>query len=99
MYPGVIRTTGIIPEKRIILFFTAAIINSNCGWPGSSSTSIFEKDRTVIAIRKHVGADNALAGGGVGVGIYEAAQLGIVVAGLEVIEPGVSTFKCPRRPF
>ena len=35
-------------------------------------------------------ADNALAGGGVGVGVDEAAELGVVVAGLEVIELGVS---------
>ena len=44
-------------------------------------------------------ADNTLAGGGVGVGVYEAAELGIVVAGLEIIELGVSTFKCPIQPF
>ena len=44
-------------------------------------------------------ADNALAGGGVGVGIYEAAKLGIVVAGLEVIEPGVSNSPCSIGPF
>jgi len=36
-------------------------------------------------------ADDALAGGGVGVGVEEAAELGIVVAGLEVIEPGVAS--------
>ena len=36
-------------------------------------------------------ADNTLAGGGVGVGVYEAAELGIVVAGLEVIELGVDS--------
>ena len=40
-----------------------------------------------------------MAGGGVGVGVDEAAEFGIVVAGLEVIEPGVSTLKCPIRPF
>ena len=40
-----------------------------------------------------------MASGGVGVGVYEAAEFGIVVAGLEVIELGVSTFKCPIRPF
>ena len=34
-------------------------------------------------------ADNYLVGGGVGVGIQEAAELGVVVAGLEVIELGV----------
>jgi len=32
--------------------------------------------------------EDALAGGGVGVGIYEAAGGGVVIAGLEVIEAG-----------
>ena len=44
-------------------------------------------------------ADNTLAGGGVGVGVYEAAELGIVVAGLEIIELGVSNSPCPIGPF
>ena len=35
-------------------------------------------------------AEEALAGGGVGVGVYKAAGGGIVVAGLEIIEPGIS---------
>ena len=30
-----------------------------------------------------------MAGGGVGIGVDEAAELGVVVAGLEVIEPGI----------
>ena len=55
--------------------------------------------RVIIAIRKHVMADNSLAGGGVGVGVDEAAQLWIVVAGQEVIEPGVSWVKCLIQPF
>ena len=40
-----------------------------------------------------------MAGGGVGVGVYEAAELGVVVAGLEIIELGVSPLKCPIQPF
>ena len=36
-------------------------------------------------------ADDSLAGGGVGVGVDEAGKLGVVVAGLEVIEPGVAS--------
>ena len=44
-------------------------------------------------------ADDTLAGGGVGVSVDEAAEFGIVVAGLEVIEPGVSTVKCAIGPF
>ena len=54
------------------------------------ATGVYTINRIIIAIREHIAADNALAGGGVGVGVQEAAQLGIVVAGLEVIEPGVS---------
>ena len=56
-------------------------------------------NRVIQAIRKHIATDNALSGGGVGVGVYEAAELGIVVAGLEIIEPGVSNSPCPIRPF
>ena len=33
-------------------------------------------------------ADNSLAGGGVGVGVYEAAGGGVVITGLEVVEAG-----------
>jgi len=60
---------------------------------------LFSCYRIFQTIGKHIAALDSLAGGGVGVGVEEAAELGIVVAGLEVIEPGVSTFKCPRRPF
>ena len=60
---------------------------------------INEVSRIIKAVGKHVGAEDSLAGGGVGVGVEEAAQLGIVVAGLEVIELGVSSLKCPIRPF
>ena len=56
-------------------------------------------DRIIKAICEHIAADNSLAGGGVGVGADKAGELGIVVAGLEIIEPGVSTFKCPNGPF
>ena len=34
-------------------------------------------------------ADNSLTGEGVEVGVYEAAGGGIVVAGQEIIEPGI----------
>ena len=33
-------------------------------------------------------ADNSLTGGGVGVGVDESADGGVVITGLEVIEPG-----------
>ena len=42
--------------------------------------------RIVSAIRKHIVAQYALPGGGIGVAIDESAPLGIVVTGLEVVE-------------
>ena len=33
-------------------------------------------------------AEDSLAGGGVGVGVYEAAGGGVVITGLEVVEAG-----------
>ena len=56
-------------------------------------------NRITSTIRKHIAADNSLTGRGVGVGVDEAAEFGIVVAGLEVIEPGVSISPCPMGPF
>ena len=44
--------------------------------------------RIVEAIGKHVIAQNALAGGGEGIGIEEAGEGGVIVARLEVIEAG-----------
>ena len=40
------------------------------------------------AVGEHIAAEEALAGGGIGVGVDESADGGVVVAGLEVIEPG-----------
>ena len=47
---------------------------------------ISTNDRIIPTIRKHVIAEEALPGGGEGVGIEEAGCGGIIVAGLEVIE-------------
>ena len=33
---------------------------------------------------------HALAGGGIGVGVDESADAGIVIPGLEIVEPGLS---------
>ena len=49
-------------------------------------TWIFTAHRIVIAVRKHVVPDKPLAGAGVAVGVEEAAQGGIVISALEVIE-------------
>ena len=42
----------------------------------------------VQAIGKHVIAQHALAGGGICVGVEEAAPGGVVITALEIIEPG-----------
>ena len=47
---------------------------------------ITENDWIIIAVGKHIVAQDALAGGGEGVGIEEAGGGGVVVAGMEVIE-------------
>jgi len=82
-----------VPEDSALLAVVELPVMNTCA---ARVTSIYW---VIITIRKHITADDSLTGGGVGVGVDEAAQLGIVVAGLEVIEPGVSTVKCPIRPF
>jgi hypothetical protein len=47
-------------------------------------------DRIVVAVRKHVIAQDSLVGACVGIGINESAQVGIVIAGLEVVERSLS---------
>ena len=46
-------------------------------------------DRVIAAICEHVIAEEALAGGDEGIGIDEAANLWIVITGLQVIEAGI----------
>ena len=41
-------------------------------------------NRIVIAVSKHIVSEGALAGGDQGIGVEEAAQVGIVVTGLEM---------------
>ena len=45
-------------------------------------------NRIIPTIGKHIVANKALAGGGEGIRIKESADLGIVIAALEVVEPG-----------
>jgi hypothetical protein len=40
----------------------------------------------IVAVRKHVIAQEALSGGGEGIGGIETAQAGVVIPGLEVVE-------------
>ena len=44
--------------------------------------------RIVIAIRKHIIAQQSLAGGDEGVGVEESTPCGIIITALEIIEPG-----------
>ena len=46
-------------------------------------------DRVIAAICEHVIAEDALAGGDEGVGVDEAADLGVVITALQIIEPGI----------
>ena len=55
-------------------------------------------DRIIPTICKHVVANKALAGGGVGICVDEAADLGIIVTGLEVIELGISVVALATDP-
>ena len=50
--------------------------------PSLSSTH----HRIVVAIREHVAAEEALTGGGETVGVDEAADLGVVITALQVVE-------------
>jgi uncharacterized protein (DUF849 family) len=54
---------------------------------------------SVVAIGKHVIAQDALAGGGVGVGIDEPAQFGIIITGLEVVERSFGVLELVARPI
>ena len=62
-----------------------------------SARCVFPRDGIVATIRKHITAEETLPGGGVGVGVQEAAEFRIVVAGLEVIEPGVYYVQLARQ--
>ena len=44
----------------------------------------------IQTIRKHVIAEDALAGAGEGIGIQESAYLRIIISALEIIQPGFS---------
>ena len=54
------------------------------------SSEIRSADRIIAAVGKHVIAEDALTGGDEGVGVDEAADLGIIITALQVIEPGIS---------
>lgn len=58
-----------------------------CPWnPCKIAKRINILDRVVLAICKHIVAEEALTSGGVAVGVDEAAQGGVVISALEVIK-------------
>ena len=62
----------------------------NTGTDKCITGRVFENCWDIIAVGKHIIADDALASGDEGVGVDEAAEVGIVIPGLEVIEAGFS---------
>lgn len=51
---------------------------------------IIKADRIIVAIGKHIVAQNALACGGKCVGIDESSQFGIIITALKVVKAGLS---------
>ena len=49
---------------------------------------VITHNRITLTVGEHVIAQDALAGGGEGVCVDEAADGGIVITGLQIIEPG-----------
>lgn len=54
---------------------------------------------TIETIGKHVVASDTLTSRGVGVGVDESTDSGIVISGLEIIEPGLYLLAEAMRPF
>ena len=52
----------------------------------TGTTRVTAIDGVVVTIGEHVIAQEALAGGGEGIGVEETAEVGIVISALEVIE-------------
>ena len=65
----------------------------------NSARQISMNNRIIIAIGEHVIAQQTLAGGDVAVGIEESTPLGVVVTGLEVIEPGFLDYALATEPI
>ena len=60
---------------------------------------VYQIDRIIPTVGKHVVSEETLAGGNEGVCIDESAPLGVIVAGLEVIQPGVYGTLLATGPF
>ena len=55
--------------------------------------------RIIPAVGEHVESQEALSGGGIGVRVDESDDSGIVVTGLEIIDPGLCFSAGAMRPF
>jgi hypothetical protein len=53
----------------------------------------------ITAVGKHVIAEDALAGGNEGIGVDEAADGGIVITALQIIEAGILGGGLAKRQF
>ena len=58
------------------------------GFNGFRTIRILKHNGIIITIRKHIVAQEALARGGVAVGADKSAEGRIVIAGLQIVEPG-----------
>ena len=60
---------------------------------------IFSIDRIIPAVGKHVITEDTLTSGNEGVGVDEAADGGIVISGLQIIEPGILGGRLAKSSF
>ena len=66
---------------------------------GSITGTIHKSHRIIQTIGKHVIAEDALTGAGVGISVDEPAYFGIVITGLEVVERGLSVLGLTMMPI
>ena len=64
---------------------------------GNHSSCIRAIGRIVVAVSKHVIAKDALAGGDEGDSVDKSADCGVVITGLQVIEPGIGVVLVAAR--
>lgn len=55
-------------------------------------------NRIIVAIGKHIVAEETLPGRCEGIGINESADLGVVITALKIVEPGLSIVPLATRP-
>ena len=80
--------------------FTISIIfhiEKSC--PAYVAKRINIQNGIIITIRKHIVTQDTLAGGGIGVGIDEPGYSGIIIPGLEIVEPGLSVVNIALASF